>query len=136
MLVRLNVGQEAEFVVDAKQPWNVSGIELVAGTQYEIRSTVTKPPWKDAWIGSGLTTGWRGPARVVEKLVRGRARAPHLPMYSLVGSIGQDPATFFLLGDATVLNAPGTGELSAFANDWPGRYENNHGGVTVRIRRV
>jgi hypothetical protein len=48
----------------------------------------------------------------------------------------EEAPTFFLIGEATLLQAPRTGELEAFANDWPGRYSNNKGRVTLVVHRV
>lgn len=135
--MKLGIGEEATFEVDAQLEWNPSQVDLDAGQSYEIRAKV-KPDteWKDAGVESSLSKGWNWPSRAIGWLARRKARARHLPMYSLVGAIDQDGATFFLIGDGTRLVAPKAGELQAFANDWPGRYENNQGRAEVHIRRL
>jgi len=133
--VRLEIGKQETFSVDAKLEWNPSGIDMKAGEQYSIKVTILEE-WKDANTTSSLSKGWNPPARWIEWLVRRKARAPHLPMYSLVGSLDEDSATFFLIGEAARLQVPKDGALQAFANDWPGRYLNNHGRVDVVVERL
>jgi hypothetical protein len=139
MPIELELHGEAEFDVDAKLLWNSSGVELVAGGAYKLVARVANPaehPWKDWWVLSDLETGWKGPAGALERLFRRRARAPQFPIYSLVGSIGTQPATFFLIGKEALLTPSRRGELLAFANDWPARYSNNHGIATVHVLRT
>ena len=132
----LSIGEETTFPVDAWKEWNPSGIQVVAGGGYAIRVAEITEEWKDAAVTSSPSKGWGRPASWIGSLFRRRARARDLPMYTLVGSIDEDDTTFFLIGDATLLQASKEGQLQAFANDWPGRYSNNKGRLTLRVRRV
>lgn len=135
--MKLAIGEEATFGVDATLEWNPSRVDVDPGEQYELRAAVQAgSEWKDASTRATLSKGWNWPARAIDWLVRKKARAPRLPMYSLVGAIGKDGETFFLIGDAARVQAGKAGELQAFANDWPGRYANNHGRANIRVRRL
>lgn len=133
--MRLEIGEHETFLLDAKREWNPSGIDVKAGEYYSIKATILEE-WKDAGTGSSLSKGWNPPARWIDWLARRKARAPHLPMYSLVGSIDEDTGTFFLIGEAARLQVPKDGALQAFANDWPGRYSNNHGRLEIVVERL
>lgn len=57
-------------------------------------------------------------------------------MYALIGAEGDDPSTFFVAEPGQTFTARTSRELLFFANDWPGRYHNNHGCLDVTVERV
>ncbi|HZY19041.1 MAG TPA: hypothetical protein VFE82_11205 [Ramlibacter sp.] len=122
--------------VDALCEWNGTGVLLEPGGRYDLTVAEVLEPWVDWWVPSDLATGWRGIARWSAPLAQRRARAPGLPIYSLVGSEGPSTATAFAVGWSARLVATQPQELLLFANDWWGRYGNNQGCLDVRIRRV
>lgn len=122
--------------VDAQCVWNRTGVQMQQGAVYEITATPVLEDWKDASTRSDLEDGWKGAASVAGTFARFRARASKLPMYALVGAEGEDPKTFFKVGRKAFHTAKNTSELVLFANDWNGRYQNNHGCADVTVRRI
>jgi hypothetical protein len=135
------VGEARPAVVDARCPWNASGVLLEAGARYRV--TASKRPghdWVDDANPSRLDTGWER-WRWFGRLVQPRARAPHLPMYALVAAQGATHQRLSLAVaaggvDALVPAGETPVELFLFANDWPGFYGNNQGCLDVTLQRI
>lgn len=132
----LAAGGTATARIDARCPWNRTGVRLEPGARYALAVTRALEPWVDWWVPSHPRTGWTGIAGWFNGLANGRARAANAPMYALVGAQGQRPDTFFVAGEASTLRATHAEELLLFANDWPARYGNNHGCLELTIRRI
>ena len=137
----LGPGQSTLVVIRADRPINRSGIELVAGSSYEV-SHVGHTSWKDASLHPhpagfefgrnvfGMRRfGWMEFLRPV----------PSGHWFELVGRIDGSPSYHRLLnadnpGDPRRFQAETRGELLLFVNDVP--YDNNEGVMTLRLARV
>jgi hypothetical protein len=124
-------------MVDARCLWNGTGVLLEPDARYRISAAKVVEGWADSWQPeSDLQDGWPGIFTLSGKLLQPGARAPRLPMYSLVGAQGRDDSNFFVAGWEHTLTATRRAELLFFANDWATHYQNNHGCVEVRIQRL
>jgi hypothetical protein len=57
-------------------------------------------------------------------------------MYMLVGAIGEDPASFLLIGSGVTMSPDVTGTFGCFANDWPNKYDNNRGRLRLAVEAL
>lgn len=136
----LLAGQEASAVVDARCRWNHTGVQLAPGGEYAVSKRGEHEDWNDHGVPADLDTGWTE-RKWFGRLIQGFARAPDLPMYSLVAAQGMDKASFSAAGPAaTIATRPAPDgaprELLLFANDWWSRYDNNNGCLLVTVRRL
>jgi hypothetical protein len=139
----LTLGDPIPVVVDAKCKWNRTGILL---EQHAVYAVTSKEREEDRWVDkrqeSDLTKGWKGAFwGFVASLLQSGARAPELPLYSLVAAQGETKGIFSVVGHqgtvfSKVVDGDPPTELLFFANDWPSKYHNNHGCVDVTVRRI
>ena len=126
--------------IEAKEPWNCTGVLLEKGVAYEISSRNAQD-WKDKSVRADVSTGWLE-RRWLGNFFQWRARSSGHPMYSLLGAVapadgsGADPQQTFLIGRRAPFVPERDGQLVAFANDVSGYYCNNHGRVTVSVKRA
>lgn len=140
----LAVGEPpVQVVVDARCRWNHTGIQLEKGAGYAITARERREdPWVDKRVKSDLATGWEGAFwSFVGRIFQPGARAPELPLYSLVAAQGQSKGMYSVAGHQAHLPSKVTEgdpptELLFFANDWPNAYDNNHGCVDVEVKRT
>lgn len=122
--------------IRAREPRNDTGITLVAGQRYEMRSTGT---WTDFITRdtNGFTSA-EAPRLTRRLLQRNehRRRRPHENWFVLIGTIGRDESTTFRIGTAVTRQADRTGELVCLANDVPNAYWNNWGAVELAVTRL
>ena len=124
--------------IKARKPWNATGIEVAQGEQYTLQA---KGKWIDLLIrrtARGYPTE-EAPAASRSFLSRfeDSRRMPKENWFALVGTIGKDESSAFVIGEELVDWQPsGSGELMCFANDVPGAYFNNFGSVTLTVTRI
>jgi hypothetical protein len=114
--------------IDARQWWNDTGVDVVAGVVYDVRVTGT---WNDAGHPSG-PEGWEGNALI--NWFSWARRARPFPWGALIGSV--DRKTPYLHLMPGTMRAPATGRLYGFFNDARGFYWNNGGALTLTVTRT
>lgn len=108
--------------VDPRNLYHPSDIEITPGARYRFAAS---GKWKDSWITCG-PEGWWG------WLLQKRNRLPGRRVFLLCGVVGKDEKRAFPIGSACEWSAPpeiaewSDRQLYFFANDWPGKYGNNH----------
>ncbi len=132
----ISVGDERTFFVDAKLPWNRSGVRVSAGQMYQISVGASDPPWMDWFIPATPESGWSPWWQPLGEVLRSAARVPTAKMSALVCSAGQEDGNALPVGEIDGRPFPSSGELLCFANDWAGHYDNNRGCVPVTMRRL
>jgi len=132
---KLQPNEAHEFGFDARELWIASDCILERGGRYRLEVVAQTEPWVDGWLACTPDGGWPWWARPGDWYARSKARAPNLPMYVVVGSIERDLATYFQALEPPSWTAPRDGQLELFANDWPERYWNNKGRLSLRLSR-
>jgi hypothetical protein len=132
----LPAGQPVTVTVDARCEWNPTGVILERGARYNLKVTRFTEDWQDWRADSDLETGWSAMYGWGGRQLQHWARAPRFPMYALIGAQGREERSFFVVGRETNLTAAAGEELLLFANDWPGRYNNNRGCVQLQIQKL
>lgn len=137
---RLALQESPRVEVDPRALYYPSGIEIEAGARYRFQA---EGRWKDSWIECG-PEGWHG------LLLTAGNRLPWKPFFLLCGTLGWDLEHAFGIGPSLPdwpapadVDALADRQLYFFANDWPGRYGNNHplaesegGPLRVTITRI
>lgn len=133
---RLNIGECHHFRVDSTQQWNSSRISIREGEEYRISVTHVISPWEDGWVASTPEEGWSGLGEYLGFFVRFWARSPDLPMYALVCSEDGTEKSAWAVGMGVLKKVKiDVGSIACFANDWSGRYSNNHGSAIIKVCR-
>lgn len=117
--------------IDSTKPWNHTGIQLEAGKSYEMTAT---GEWVDKIYACG-PDGYNSP-NLLMRLAEFKRRVPKAKWFALIGAIDEDLATAFVIGGGYTFQAPRSGELTAFANDWASKYGNNRGSVELTVRQA
>lgn len=126
----MNVGETSEITIEANQPWNDTFVDVVQNGVYRITAA-------GEWCDLFIRTDANGYDSVLsQRLFESRRRIASAKWFALIGSLGRDDSTAFVIGDDIVWTAPATGRLFAFANDVPGFYFNNFGRISVKIDRM
>lgn len=132
----LESGTCRRFHVDATQEWTGSGVDTAQGQRYRLHVLEVVTPWIDSWVQSTPEGGWGGIWKLGSPFATWKARAPSAPMYGLVCSFERSDESAWPLSEDSRREVAGRGgELSCFANDWPGRYSNNCGCALVEACR-
>src|SRR5262245_35633225 len=109
--------QSHQFDLDAREFWNPSDCLLDRGGRYRLDLLAETEPWVDGWVASTPDRGWPWWGRPGDWISRGKARAPRLPMYVLVGAVERDPTSYFNALRPNTWTAPRGGPFELFAND-------------------
>jgi Uncharacterized alpha/beta hydrolase domain (DUF2235) len=140
---RLGINESATFTVDSREKHNWSAVLLEQGGAYEFQVPATAA-WTDGDIHCG-PIGWtsdvaaRGPSAKFLQSMEAHRRLPTANWFELVGSLGDDDDLLFAIGaggPGRRYRATRTGELFAFANDYPSLYGNNVGSIPVTVKRI
>ena len=94
----MQIGESSKpIIIESRQEWKDTGINLVAGQQYHFQST---GEWTDGNIPPFIypcdADGYQS-LNIVLKLFEGLRRMAHPPWFSLIGSINKDKNSFFLI---------------------------------------
>ena len=135
--MKLQVNETRRAWIHAPEPWNDTGITMVAGQRYRLVATGR---WIDLLIktdANGFTTDetpWIG--RWLMRRHEKNRRRPHDNWFALIGAIGRDETTTFRIGTELTFVADRDGELTCFANDAPKAYGNNRGKIELAVTRL
>jgi hypothetical protein len=121
----LEIGVARTVKVRADQFWTDTGIALIPG-RYRFQAAGR---WSDWFIPSG-PDGYHALAMLFFERQRRVAAAPWM---ALIGAIGRDDATAFVIGNGTECDIAAEGELCCFGNDLPTMYWNNQGEVELTV---
>jgi hypothetical protein len=127
----LNIGELAQATIKAREKWNDSGIELVAGHEYHFTA---RGRWTDWWIECDAD-GYASP-NLILKVLEGFRRSPRSRWFALIGAINADEHTLFEIGTERTLIAPASGILTCYANDGARAYWNNRDSVQLSVTRI
>ncbi len=142
----LSVNQSVNYDVFADKASNNSNVFLEAGKTYKITAS-TNDKWTDDYIetdANGFTSS-RGKDKVsreILKLFESKRRVPDANWFCLIGyTIYLVPILgkyTFKIGSTKTLTIPENkgGILYLYANDVNTMYWNNHGKITVTIKRT
>ena len=137
-LKELAVGESADNlpIVDARNRWNHSGLRLMALQSYEFKVADVQN-WRDAGIDSTPESGHiRRICWLQAPPVKWLRRYRKANWYSLVGSIGKSPRSYFPIVGGRIYTPETTGELLSFANDFVLAYGNNEGTLRLTVTRL
>jgi hypothetical protein len=113
--------------IDAQEEWNDTGWDVVLGHTYRFTASGT-------WCDSSIQTDADGFDRWYLWLFRSRRRSPSERWFRLIGMVDREvPIT---LGASGTFQAPASGRLYCFANDWPSKRGNNRGSVCLYIEPI
>ena len=126
-LCKLPVGQSIEVVVDPREFYVATGVQVDGGERYRVRG---RGRWRDGMLAPCDADGWRRWYALPFRLWN---RVGGVELLRLCGAIGRSERFLFAGGREAVWQippeaatlAPETRELFLFANDWPNRYFNN-----------
>jgi hypothetical protein len=122
-----------EFTIDSHEKWNHTGFLLEAAVIYRLSAT---GQWTDWYIVYGPDGGESG-SNLFLRLSESLRRQPKENWFALIGAVGEDESTAFLIGSSKPrFTAPCGGELTCYANDVSFAYFNNHGTVRLTIEKV
>jgi len=126
-MTAVNAGP-ATATIEARLPWNRTGIRLQAGSRYELTAT-------GLWIDKNYEAGPDGyvSPNLLMRLGEFRRRVPKAKWFALVGALDEDESTQFVIGSRMVYTPVRSGELTCFANDWGSKYDNNSGTLTLSV---
>jgi hypothetical protein len=127
----MEIGESATAVINARDPWNQTGIRLIAGEQYHLRAD---GQWVD-WFVTCDADGYDS-VNLVQKLSESLRRSPRDRWFALMGCIGRGTGKLFRIGTGLSLAPDSSGDLFCFANDAPLAYWNNRGAVQLTVRRI
>ena len=128
--VTLLPGESRTFEIFAKPKWNDTALAMKAGERYRFVATGT---WCDASISSP-PEGYRSD-RWFFRLTERFRRRPSDNWFALIGAVGQDESTTFLIGSEAETTVGADGILNCYANDLPLFYFNNSGAVALEVTR-
>lgn len=135
-IVILDIDDSVIATICAINPWNHTGIKLIANQEYCFEAT---GEWYDFYgkipcNANGFSSSEVG--RQYLWLVEWLRRSPRQKWFALIGSINRSKQTYFKIGTKHTFKSPYTGELVCFANDVPGFYKNNSGDINLQITRT
>jgi hypothetical protein len=117
----------------AIKKWNHTGFQLEEDREYRFVAT---GQWIDWFITYGPDGGTSGVNLFLRLFERFRRR-PTDKWFALIGGVGEDESSTFLIGSSTPrFKATNTGELTCYANDVPWAYGNNKGSIQLTVERL
>lgn len=126
----MKIGEKREVTIRAREPWNDTQVDLVSGGVYRFSAP-------GHWIDLVIWTDADGYDSVlVQHTMESRRRMANNKWFALVGTIGMNDETAFVIGKENTWSSPESGRLFAYANDVPGYYFNNFGHLTMTVERL
>jgi hypothetical protein len=128
---RLKPGESYSAVIQAREPWVSTGVYVEAGESYALSAAGT-------WVDKDYESGPEGydSRKWYMHAAEWLRRYRQAKWFALIGCVGRDRNTTFVIGRGATLNAKKPGVLVCYANDVPWFYFNNKGTVTLTIRRT
>jgi hypothetical protein len=127
----MEIGESAVATVAAREPWNDTGIRLIAGEQYHFTAD---GEWVD-WFVNCDADGYDS-VNLVQKLSESLRRSPGDRWFVLMGSLGRDSGRLFRIGKDSNFSPDSTADLFCFANDARLAYWNNREEVRLTVTRI
>lgn len=128
----LSIGESIKVSITAKNKWNATGVELIAGGRYDLMAT---GQWLDASIPAG-PAGYESPNFILRWAERWR-RVPEARWFALIGATAMDDSKAFLIGaEKKAYRVAEAGLLYCYANDLSFMYWNNHGEIELKVARI
>ncbi|MGC4013372.1 MAG: hypothetical protein QM755_02475 [Luteolibacter sp.] len=136
-------GHTWQTTVESKALWNDTGITVVKGRSYRLHVSGI---WYDAYAKctpqgpvSPLMRAYGWPIRWALRFTT--SRDPAAIYFIPIGTIGRGtgaslPEHAFIIRDGMTWQAPASGILHAFANDWQYAYGNNHGAIHMTVTEI
>src|SRR6266498_1837839 len=122
----LQIGQSTIVTIQARKKWNDTGIQLIAGQEYQFTAA---GKWID-WFIPCEADGF--PSRdLILRLTQWQRRVPSENWFALMGALDFDKTSIFKIGAGRTLVMNRSGTLTCFANDVPYMYWNNHGSIQL-----
>lgn len=137
---RLQPGQSLTVTIYANDMWNATNLYMEKGETYVFATS-------GEWVNDRAKSGPEGiEGGLFDRLFRFKKRYKDAKWFALIGSIGDAgnpdvsgapaPMTTFKIGEQLNYTVPTRGYLYCFANDARESYANNHGSLTLTVRRV
>ena len=127
----MEVGESVTKPILAREKWNDTQINLVAGAEYHFTATGL---WTDSTIVCNAD-GYTSPNPLLRASERFR-RVPKERWFALIGTIQRNKDTSFLIGVEARISPRSTGLLCCFANDVSFMYWNNQGEIQLTVTRT
>jgi hypothetical protein len=127
----MEIGESAVVVIAAREPWNDTGLRLIAGARYHFK---VEGQWVD-WFVTCDADGYES-VNLVQKLSQSLRRSPGDRWFALIGSLGRDTGRLFRIGTESTYSPDSTADLFCFANDVRLAYWNNRGEVRLTVTRL
>lgn len=127
----MQIGESEVAVIDAREPWNETGIRLITGEQYHFRAD---GEWVD-WFVTCDADGYDS-VNSVQRMSESLRRSPRDRWFVLVGTLGRDTGKIFRIGKDSTFAPDSTADLFCFANDVRLAYWNNRGKVELTVTRI
>lgn len=127
----MHVDESCSASIEARAPWNDTGIDLHKSHAYLLEAT---GEWLDWKIRSG-PDGYSS-TNILLRLTERWRRQPDAKWFALIGSIGAARGDQFLIGSKREYQPLKDGRLYCFANDVQIAYFNNSGHVQLTVRRT
>ena len=126
------------YTIEARTKWNHTGYRLQAGVAYDFTAT---GEWIDLDIpytpDGGPSSSGKPIQRLVLRLTESFRRRKKDNWFALIGAVGEDESTTFLIGSSLKNFVPiQDGELTCYANDVGWAYFNNKGSVTLTVKEA
>jgi hypothetical protein len=129
--VHLDPGQSRVLGVHSRLKLEDTTLLVCPGETYRFEASGR---WFDASTSSG-PSGYTSPNGMFGLLERLR-RFRKANWFALIGAVGQDLSTAFVIGEKAEIDIKEDGILYCFANDLPFMYWNNSGWVKVTVTRL
>jgi hypothetical protein len=126
----LEIGQSTTITIQARKKWNDTGIQLIAGEEYQFTAT-------GEWIDWFIRCGADGfPSRnLMLRITEWQRRVPQENWFALMGALDFDKNSIFRIGQGRTLVLNRSGILTCFANDISYMYWNNRGSIQLTLTR-
>jgi hypothetical protein len=126
------IGQTVRIDINAKNPWNDSGIDLVRGARYDFVVPGSQH-WRDSSIECDAD-GYSAPFLL--KFFEPFCRVPSQNYFKLIGTINRSLEMPIVIGSGLEDFLPfRSGRLYCFANDIRIMYWNNCGSIGLNVTR-
>jgi hypothetical protein len=126
---RLSVGEQKTLLLCAKQVYSQETLVVNPDETY-LFFCDDDQSWTD-WFIKTTPKGFFNILASIQGL-----RLKKIKCFCLCGAYNQSDAGAFAIGMRREVTMQEAGNLSFFANDTPGYYENNKGSINVNIERV
>lgn len=123
--------------IKVREKWNDTGFDVSPGEEYLFEA---KGRWLDFFLLENAegSNKMRWCFRIYEKVKKKKLRIENELRGSLIGTIGKNDDTYFVIGKSVhkKISENEEGWLYCFVNDYLGWYWNNFGKISLTITRI